>query len=129
MVLILKNETWVLDRYGPSTQTLQVFCPTATSNWFPMGMDAQHPYSDDSRCIPCHNHTFELSWVSSDLTRTTSYTTAIQNNDKPYLDGNKTEFEWALAPNSRSWNLFLVELRQHEYQYRWVLTLSQQNIN
>ena len=78
-----------------------------------MGMDAQHHYSD-SRCIPCHNHTFELSWVGSDLTRTTSYTTVVQNSDKPYLDGNKTEFEWAWAPNSRSWNLFLVEIRQHE---------------
>ena len=95
-----------------------------------MGMDAQHHYSD-SRCIPCHNHAFELSWVGSDLTTTTtSYTTVIQNSDKPYLDGNKTEFEWAWAPNIRSWNLFFVEIRQHEYQYsRWVLTLSQQNIN
>ena len=52
--------------------------------------------------------------VGDDLKRT-SYTLVIQKNDKPYLDGNETEFEWALAPNSRSWNLFLVELRQHEY--------------
>ena len=53
-------------------------------------------------------------WVGSvPKEQQTIYTIVIRKNDL-YLDGNKIDFVWALAPNSKSWNLFRVEPHQQD---------------